>query len=96
MSPEERLRADFDTYLRGKEPAEADLAGAPLLKNWEFCITREPSGERCMTLMADVIGPPDIQDKRIETSALVWIDRRFRWARSRSRLYRLESRSGEQ
>ena len=87
----EKLEADFESYLRGGEPEVVELSMAPILRHWDVCVTREPNGERCMTLTGGVTGHPrEVNGKTITTSALVWLDRKHRWARTRSRVYRLE------
>jgi hypothetical protein len=87
----EGIDYDFESYLRGLDPEAAELATAPVLTLWDVCVTREPGGSRCMTLAGIVTGHPTNYDGRnITTSALVWLDRKHRWARTRSRVYRLE------
>jgi hypothetical protein len=82
---------DFDRYLKGEDPQPIELATAPVLKDWDVCVTRELNGGRCMTLVGGVTGHPrEVNGKTITTSALVWLDRKHRWARTRSRVYRLE------
>ncbi|HWF86695.1 MAG TPA: DUF6634 family protein [Vicinamibacterales bacterium] len=88
---DERLRADFESYLSGGEPEAVELSMAPILRQWDVCVTREANGERCMTLVGVATGhPAALNGRTITTSALVWLDRRYRWARTRSRVYRLE------
>lgn len=90
---EKKLQADFESYLRGEEPPGVELATAPRLDEWEVAITKSPGdGSYRMTLSGVVIGHPTIQNgQRIRsTSPVVWIDRAHRWARTMSRLYRLE------
>jgi hypothetical protein len=86
----EKLEADFDSYLRGGEPEVVELSMAPILKDWDVCVTRD-ANERCMTLVGVATGHPrEVNGKTITTSALIWLDRKHRWARTRSRVYRLE------
>jgi len=87
---DERLRADFESYLSGGEPEAVELAMAPILRQWDVCVTRDESG-RCMTLVGVTTGhPAALNGCTITTSPLMWLDRKHRWARTRSRLYRLE------
>jgi len=88
---DERLRADFESYLRGEDPEAVELSMSPILSHWDVRVTREPSGDRCMTLTGSVTGHPnELNGKTITTSALMWLDRKHRWARTRTRVYRLE------
>jgi hypothetical protein len=91
MSTEGAIDYDFECYLRGLDPEAVELATAPTLDIWDVCVTTEDDGERCMTLTGVVMGHPTLGDcERIETSALVWLDRKHRWARVTERVYRLE------
>ncbi len=89
---EKKLRSDFESYLRGEEPPESEVATAPRLDEWEVLITKSSDdGTYRATLMGTVINHPNEDDGRvIQASPLVWIDHRSRWARTRSRLYVLD------
>ncbi|MEH2512230.1 hypothetical protein V1291_003584 [Nitrobacteraceae bacterium AZCC 1564] len=88
---EKKLRSDFESYLRGEEPPGSELAMAPRLDEWEVVITESPGDTYRATLVGTVINHPSEDDGRvIQTSPLVWLDHRSRWARTTSRLYVLE------
>ncbi|SRR6266508_1307145 len=90
---EKKLRNDFEAYLRGEDPDE--LATAPRLDEWVPAITRALNGNRVMTLVGLVTSHPTLTDgRRIETSPLVWLDRKGRWARTMSRVYELGKPAG--
>ncbi|MCC8961637.1 hypothetical protein H8A95_04700 [Bradyrhizobium sp. Pear76] len=91
---EKRLRDDFKALLRGEPPSPKELANAPLIEDWSPAITGAPNG-RQMTLVGVVSGHPTLTDeRRIETSPVVWIDRHRRWARTMSRFYLLGKQAG--
>jgi len=88
---EEKLRADFESYLRGGEPDVIEMAMAPVLAGWDVVVTTAPNGDRCMILTGSLTGHPSLPvGKFTRTSSVVWLDRKHRWARTRSRVYRLE------
>jgi hypothetical protein len=91
---EKHLSADFESYLRGEEPSESMLSNAPRLDQWSVATPSVPAGRR-MTLVGVVVGHPHQPDGRtIETSELVWLDRKERWARTVSRVYALGKAAG--
>lgn len=86
-------RAAFESYLRGEQPQEVELATAPSLDIWEVCFCRRDDERRYLILKGEVRGHPSLPDnERIGTSEVIWLDRRSRWARTVNRLYRLEGR----
>jgi hypothetical protein len=75
-------------YMRGGQPAQVEMTRAPTLDMWDVCVTREANGERCLTLAGEVRGHPTLPNgKRMETSAVMWLDRKHGWCRTRSRVY---------
>jgi hypothetical protein len=91
---ENQLNADFKSYLHGEEPSESVLSNAPRLQEWSVAAPSAPAGHR-MTLVGLVTGHPYQPDGRtIETSELVWLDRKGRWARTMSRIYALGKSTG--
>jgi hypothetical protein len=83
-----KLMADMARYLKGGKPEQIELNRAPTLDMWEVVVTREPNGERCIVLAGEVRGHTTLPDgKRIETSAVQWLDRKHGWCRTRSRVY---------
>ena len=88
-----RMMVDFKTYLQGQEPEAVALAVAPVLTDWEVCITRDKAGDRCMILAGNIGRHLTLPDgTAIETDPVIWIDRAFAWVRTRERLYRLGER----
>ncbi|WP_461317140.1 DUF6634 family protein [Bradyrhizobium embrapense] len=92
-----QLRCAFESYLKGGEPSPSELACAPLLENW-CAIVMRPERESVpshpvMVLAGRVTGHPSLPDATtIFTSPLIWLDRDRKWARSRTRIYRLGAR----
>lgn len=94
---EKKLRNDFESLLRGEDPPPVELATAPRLEDWAPAITRAPDGSRRMTLVGNVSGHPKHPDgKQIETNAVVWIDRKWSWARTVTRVYELGDPAGRE
>lgn len=90
---EKKLRADFESYLRGDEPPVVALATAPLLYQWEARTGRGADGQWRLTLHGSIEGDHMLPSgAEVGTATVVWIDRDLKWARSRDRLYRLGDR----
>ena len=93
MSGEETLAFDFESYLEGGAPRMFHCVGAPKLDMWRVVVKRVKSGRYFMSISGDVTGHPGHADgSRIETSAIVWMDRKMTWCRSINRLYMLGDR----
>lgn len=90
---EKKLLSDFESYLRGEEPSGVELATAPRLYDWTVLISKSPGdGSYRMTISGTATGHPTQHDGRyIQTSPVVWLDHRCRWARTMSRLYVLDA-----
>lgn len=83
-----KLMLDMERYLKGAKPEQIELTRAPTLDLWDVCVTREPNGERCLVLSGEVRGHPTLPNgRRIETSAVQWLDRKHHWVRTRNRVY---------
>jgi hypothetical protein len=83
----EALAADLRRLAAGHIPTPADLAEAPVLRDWSTLL------RSCMALAGSVEGHPTIADHRPAiTSELFAIDSDRLWARTMSRFYRLENR----
>lgn len=90
-TPEE-LKRDFESYMKGEEPALLELERAPALENWRTIFVRTAIEEapNAMLLVGTVTGHPQHPaGTRIHTSQLIWLDRNRRWARTWNRVYRL-------
>ena len=91
----EELKRDFESYMKGGEPARLELERAPALENWRTIIWRTGIEEapNVMVLTGTVAGHPQHPaGTRIHTSQLIWLDRNRRWARTWNRVYRLGPR----
>ncbi|MCX7318829.1 MAG: hypothetical protein NT113_04790 [Hyphomicrobiales bacterium] len=79
--------------MRGEEPLKVELATSPRLDLWEP-VVRTRDGVKSLVLKGSVRGHPSYRDDEdICTSAVLWLDRKHRWARTRGRLYVLEGRA---
>ena len=98
MSLEEKaLQADIEAYLRGEEPAPDAVAKASRIEEWAPVISRGRDSGYVMTLIGKVSDHPAISDGKVtETREILWIDRKNRWARTRSRLWLLGEPEGSE
>lgn len=80
----EERRAILAPILAGTEPTAEQLEGAPELLGWDIGLKPEPH------LVGIGFGHPRLPDARpIYTSGLIYLDPGHRFARTRSRFYRL-------
>jgi len=95
---EKKLRNDFESYLRSEHPPLSEMERAPLLEEWIPAISRAPSGGAYrLTLVGRPVGHPLQPDgKQMETDEVVWLDRMGRWARTKSKLWRLGNPAGSE
>lgn len=94
---EKKLPNDIESYLRGEQPPSDKMDKAPRLEEWAPVIARGPAGGCCMTLSGTPFGHPQQPDgKALETSEIMWLDRKYRWARTRARLWRLGEAEGRE
>ncbi|MCG2645199.1 MULTISPECIES: hypothetical protein [Bradyrhizobium] len=96
MSIEEKsLLNDVESYLRGEEPSADVLEKAPHLEEWRPAVERGPGFRYAMTLQGIPFGHPRVPDgKPTTTGAVVWLDRKGRWARTMSRVWTLGQPAG--
>ena len=97
MSADRRKLAidDLARFMRGQEPPADVQQSAPILDLYRVLIARTPSGYR-MFLRGVVRGHPRHPDgASIETTEIVWLDRKHRWARSINRVYLLDGEAAE-
>ena len=88
------LLRDVEAYTRGETPSALAMFRATRLEDWEVSVRRHGK-EFVLVLYGVVRGHPDHGDGGwVSTSALVWLDRKLRFARSRSRLYVLGQPAG--
>lgn len=81
------LVRDVEAYTCGEIPSAIAMLRAPRLEDWETNV-RRVGKEFKLVLYGVVRGHPNHGDGGwVCTSALVWLDRKMRWARSHSRLY---------
>ena len=95
----EQLRERLATNLAiqqcieaGEAPTEADLAGAPILRDWRRAVHLITG---TLALEGMVTGHPQFDGQWVTTSPLVALDPEGRWARTLSRWYRLEEPASE-
>jgi hypothetical protein len=94
----EQLKRDFESYMKGEEPALLELERAPLLENWRTIFVRTAIEEapKAILMIGTVTGHPQHPaGTRIHTSQLIWLDRSRKWARSWNRVYRLGARRSD-
>lgn len=88
------LLRDVEAYTRGEVPPAIAMLRAPRLEDWEANV-RRVGKEFKLVLYGVVRGHPYHGDGGwICTSALTWLDRKMRFARSHSRLYVLGQPAG--
>lgn len=89
-----QLKQDFESYLRGEEPTADELATAPRLEEWSATVCRDAERYemRLSGLVTSHLNLPE--GHSIVTSQVAWVDRKGRWARTRSRVYALGQRAG--
>ena len=97
----EELKRDFESYMKGEEPALLELQRAPALESWRalFVHVARVDEPRAMllVLVGSVAGHPSHPDgTRIHTSQLIWLDRNRQWARTWNRVYRLGARGSDE
>jgi hypothetical protein len=85
------LENDLFNYMKGGEPEPVELATAPVLDLWETHVDTL-NGRQIMRLSGMVSGHPVLGSGHMTSSPLRWLDRHWRWARTDTRVYRLEGR----
>jgi hypothetical protein len=97
------LKADIEDYLRGHEPRPVELKRAPLLENWRIVLLSQLTDRPPLAYLAGQISmvgnvtnhPAHDDGELIRTAGLAWLDRYWRWARAKDRLYGLGERSAQ-
>jgi hypothetical protein len=91
--PRETVIAGLEAARKIKEghlPTNEDLSDAPILADWAL----GDSSNDLVRLVGWVTGHPLLDDGWITTSVLLAIDPERKWARTVSRLYRLDKPLG--
>ncbi|WP_275782633.1 DUF6634 family protein [Pararhizobium gei] len=84
-------RQMLERIASGTPPTEQALDDAPLISKWKVDEVVYVSGERHRHIFGHFKGHPFIKEGTYgRTSPLLQLDRELRWARCRSRIYRLE------
>jgi hypothetical protein len=84
---------DVEHYLRGEVPTQAALEWAARIDNWELLVDLDGDKGPAMLISGFAFACSEVQDgEAIETSEIVWLDRKFRFVRTWSTLYRLGDR----
>jgi hypothetical protein len=85
-----KLMQDVESYTCGEIPSPLDLLRAATLERWQIEIRRRGGEEFVMVMRGEVHKHPEIPDgEHIQTSAVVWFDRKDRFVRTQSRVYAL-------
>lgn len=75
----------------GTPPSEEEIANAPLIFNWAVRVAEDPIDHSYKYIVGHFEGHPFLSTGAFgRTSPLLQLARDLRWARCRSRLYRLE------
>lgn len=83
------LREDIEAYTCGEVPSPLVLSGAPRLENW-YAVVLARGKNFVMALCGDAHNRPGFDEgSRIQTSEIVWFDRKCRFIRTVNTLYRL-------
>jgi hypothetical protein len=91
----ELLRSDIQVYECGQMPSSIAMEEAAKLENWSTAYRRH-GDEFVLVGLGDVSGHPEIDDgQNIQTSAIVWFDRKRRFVRTTNRLYVLGQPAGD-
>lgn len=94
---EKALQIDIESYLRGEQPLQDAMAKAARIEDWAPVISRGLHGGYVMKLVGRVSNHPTVADGKVtETSEVCWLDRKSRWARTRSRLWLLGKPEGSE
>lgn len=89
------LLRDIESYSCGEQPSPIAMLRARRLEEWAVEI-RRVGKEFKLVVNGALYGHPDHEDGgRVTTSAVVWFDRKMRWVRTHSVLYRLGQPAGE-
>jgi hypothetical protein len=86
---QETLRREIDSYARGNVPSALALLQAPRVDNW-VAEVKPRRTEFVLVITGDVTKHPDNDDgDTIQTSAVLWFDRKRRFVRSLTKIYAL-------
>ena len=89
-----QLLRDIEAYTCGEEPSPLEMLRAARIENWE-AVVRCRGKEFVLMVRGDVYHHPEIEDGMpIQSPAVIWFDRNFRWVRTTNRLYALGERAG--
>jgi hypothetical protein len=91
-----KLMQDIESYTCGEVPNPLDLQRAARLEQWQTAI-RQRGKEFVMVVTGDVYKHPEIPDgENIQTSVVMWFDRKERFARTTNRVYALGAPAGRE
>jgi hypothetical protein len=90
-----KLMQDVEAYTCGEIPSPLDLMRAAKLEHWHTVIRRRGK-EFVMVICGQVHKHPEINDgQAIQSSAVIWLDRKNRFIRTRNRIYALGKPAGD-
>ena len=90
------LARDIESYTCGERPSPLAMMRAPKLEQW-YTAVRRRGKEFVMVICGEVHGHPEIAEgMSISTPAIMWRDRKDRFVRTATRLYRLGEQIGRE
>lgn len=88
-SMQEQLLREIKSYTRGSEPSALAMLQAPRIDYWEPEVRRRGK-EFVLVIRGEVTKHPDIEDgDPIQTSVVIWFDRKGHFVRTLNRIYAL-------
>jgi hypothetical protein len=88
-TPMQDLLRDIESYVCGEAPSALDTLGAPAIDHWSTEVWRIGKWFK-LVVRGQALRHPEVQDgDGIVTPAIVWLDRKGRFARTATRLYTL-------
>jgi hypothetical protein len=88
-TPKKDLSQDIERYTCGEAPSALDTLGAPAIDRWSTEVRRIGKGFK-LVVKGESLRHPEYEDgSPIATPAVVWMDRKGRFARTALRLYTL-------
>lgn len=92
----EDLARDLESYTLGETPSAFEQLRAPTIENWSTAV-RPVGKEFKLVIKGQTKRHPDYTDgEDICTAAVMWFDRKGRFARTAHRLYVLGEQAGDE
>lgn len=88
-TPIQDLLRDIESYTCGETPSALDTLSAPAIEGWSCEVKRIGKWFK-LVVRGQALRHPEVQDgDDIVTPAIMWLDRKCRFARTATRLYTL-------